>query len=289
MLPSSSEIKYFLEVSTALNISRAAERLGISQPSLSLAIQRLEESVGTDLLVRSKSGVKLTKAGEKFALQARTLIEEWERLKGVVSEDEEQISGRFTIGCHPSVALYSLQEFVPDLMSEYPALEIGFFHDLSRKVTESVISFRTDFGIVVNPVRHPDLVIKPLMKDEVTFWVGSEKTRLNDPKSEEAVIICDEELHQTQSLLKAVKKAKIPFKRVLASTNLEVIASLVSHGAGLGILPGRVATRIQSQGLKKAGPNLPVYHDEVCLVFRADAQKSKASKVIIDTIRTKLK
>src|SRR6187399_1079372 len=108
MLPSSSEIKYFLEVSTALNISRAAERLGISQPSLSLAIRRLEDTIGTDLLVRSKSGVKLTKAGERFALQARSLIEEWDKLKGSIHESEEKVSGRFIIGCHASVALYSL-------------------------------------------------------------------------------------------------------------------------------------------------------------------------------------
>src|SRR5688572_19143300 len=176
-----------------------------------------------------------------------------------------------------------------EIMTSYPELEIGFMHDLSRKVTESVISFRTDFGIVVNPVRHPDLVIKPLMKDEVTYWTGPSRTILNDTKSEESVLICDEELHQTQSLLKNARKSKVQFKRILASSNLEVIASLVSSGAGLGILPGRVATRIASQGLKKAGPGMPVFNDEICLIYRADAQKSKASKVIIDTIRAKLK
>ncbi len=287
MLPSSSEIKYFLEVSSALNISRAAERLGISQPSLSLAIRRLEDSLGSELLVRNKSGVKLTKAGEKFALQARMLIDEWEKLKNTIAGNEESVSGHFSIGCHPSVAMYSLPEFLTDLMSEFQELEISLFHDLSRKVTESVISFRTDFGIVVNPVRHPDLVIKSLISDQVTFWTGPERTDLNDIKSNNAILICDQELIQTQALLKNIKKMRT-FKRVLDSSNLEVVAALVACGAGVGILPGRVATRISAQGLKKV-PGLPVFNDEICLIYRADAQRSKASKVIIETIQKKLK
>jgi LysR family transcriptional regulator, cell division regulator len=289
VLPSSAEIRYFIEVASTLNISRASERLGISQPSLSIAIQRLEESLGTGLLVRTKAGVKLTKAGERFVLQARNLMEEWDRLRTVVAQDEEIVSGRFSIGCHPSVALYSLPSFLPELIIKYPDLEISLQHDLSRKITEGVVSFRIDFGIVVNPVRHPDLVIKRLMTDEVTFWVGPEKTSANDLKSEEAVLISDSDLLQTQSLLKGAKKTRFDFKRAITSSNLEVISALVHAGAGVGVLPERVAQRIPEYGLKRAGQGLPVFNDEICLIFRADAQRSKASKTVIEAIQSHLK
>ncbi|MEQ1877207.1 MAG: LysR family transcriptional regulator [Bdellovibrionia bacterium] len=288
-LPSSSEIKYFLEVASTLNISRAAERLGISQPSLSLAIQRLEDSVGTGLLVRGKSGVQLSQAGKKFALQARSLVEEWERLRNSVVEDEEKISARFTIGCHPSVALYTLPEFLPDLLNSYPGVEVTLTHDLSRRVTEGVVSFKIDFGIVVNPVKHPDLVIKKVLEDEVGFWTGPTKTEANNLKGENPVLICDGDLLQTQSLLKGVRKANLDFRRVLTSSNLEVVTALVSSGCGIGILPERVATCIPSQGLKKAGAGLPSFKDEICLIYRADAQRSQASKLIVEAIQRSLK
>src|SRR5688572_18174835 len=130
MLPTSYELKYFSEVAQTLNISRAAERLGISQPTLSLSIQKLESSVGVPLLLRNKSGVKLTKAGQKFVMQARHLLGEWDRIKEGTLRDEAQISGRYTIGCHPSVAIYSLPVFLPKLVQEYPALEFKLVHDL---------------------------------------------------------------------------------------------------------------------------------------------------------------
>lgn len=65
MIPSVAELTYFLEVSNSLNLSRASERLGISQPSLSLAIKRLEQTIGTSLFLRHKHGVSLTQAGKQ--------------------------------------------------------------------------------------------------------------------------------------------------------------------------------------------------------------------------------
>lgn len=286
-LPSSAEIKYFLEVANALNISRASERLGISQPSLSLAIRRLEDAMGASLLVRGKSGVQLTLAGKRFVAQARTLLEEWDRLRSVVMEDEERVSGRFCVGCHPSVGMYTLTKFLPRLLAEYPGIEVSLVHDLSRKITESVISFKVDFGVVVNPVKHPDLVIKKLLDDEVGFWTGPQRTAVNDFKSEDTVLICDADLLQTQALLK--KAGRLDISRRLTSSNLEVITSLVASGAGVGILPERVATRLPEQGLKKAGSGLPTYKDEVCLIYRADAQRSAASKVTIEAIQSAFK
>src|ERR1700744_1175921 len=104
MIPSPSELHYFIEVTNTLNVSRAAERLGISQPTLSLAIQRLEGSFGAPLLIRTKSGVRLTHAGQKLVAQARALLHEWDKIRDEARRDESEIRGRYVIGCHVSVA-----------------------------------------------------------------------------------------------------------------------------------------------------------------------------------------
>lgn len=284
MLPSPAELQYFLEVSNTLNVSRAAERLGISQPTLSLAVQRLEGVFGTQLLIRTKSGVRLTHAGQKLVAHARGLLDEWEKVRADALRDENEIRGRYVLGCHPSVALYSLPSFASKLLLDNPQLELKLVHDLSRKITEDVISFKLDFGIVVNPWQHPDLVIKPLCRDEVTLWVSKKTSPLQDPFSGQGILICDAELVQTQFIVKQLAKRGMHFGRTISSSNLEVITALVAGQAGVGVLPGRVATRLKALGLKPLDPDAPKFEDRICLVYRSDVQKSKASRRLAKVI-----
>lgn len=285
MNPNFSDITYFMEVAETLNVSRAAERLGITQPSLSSAIKRLEHSIGTELLIRNRTGVQLTKAGKELAAKGRLLILNWEQLRSEVSKRKNAICGEYVIGCHPSVGLYTLPHFLAELMQAHPDLEINLTHDLSRKITEGVISFEIDFGIVVNPFRHSDLVIKELCTDEVQFWTAKHSSPTQDIKSDQAILICDHELTQAQSLIADLQKEKIKFRRIIHSGNLEIIANLTAAGVGIGILPKRVATRITSYGLKPASPKMPVFKDKICLIYRADMQRTQAAQIIIKAIR----
>jgi DNA-binding transcriptional LysR family regulator len=282
MMPSASELKYFLEVANTLNMSRAAERLGISQPALTLAIKRLEESFGQPVLIRSKTGVRLTRSGTKLVGKARFLIEQWQRIRDEAAEDEAEVRGSYVLGCHPSVALYTLPAFVKALLKEHQGLEFKLVHDLSRNITEGVISSRIDFGLVINPVAHPDLVIKPLLDDEVTFWTTAKPSPLQDPKSDQAVLICDEGMVQANTLLKQLKKKGFNFRRVITSRNLEVITSLVASGAGIGILPARVAMKDKGLKLRPVDGKLPKFQDRCSLIYRADLPKTPSMRALVD-------
>jgi len=285
MLPSSSDLRYFLEVSNSLNISRAAERLGISQPSLSLSIKRIEGELGVPLLIRNKTGVTLTRAGKKFSLKARDLLQEWETIYTETSKAEEEITGNYSLGCHPSVALFSLPSIIPKLLAQNQTLNLTLIHGSSREITADVINLEIDFGIVVNPVQHPDLVIQTLCKDEVTLWVGKGKSKLQDPNSGEAVLLCNPDLVQTQSIRKQFQKSKLAFSRTITSSSLELLCSLVSVGAGVGIIPGRVAERVRSLGLKPLSGASPIFHDTISLIYRSDSQSSQASRNLSRQIR----
>lgn len=285
MLPSPSELTYFVEVASTLNISRAAERLGISQPSLSLAIKRLEDGLGVPLLVRGKSGVSLTRIGRIFANQARHLLLEWEKLRDEALKGETELSGRYVVGCHPAVALYTLPQVLPELIRKNPGLEITLIHGLSRQITDAVIGFRADFGLVINPIQHPELLIKLLDKDEVTLWTTPGESSVKDIASGDAVLICDEDLLQTQELQKQLRKKEWHFKRTITSSSLEVVTEMVASGAGIGILPGRVALRDPNKKLKVVA-GAPVFQDRICLIYRPDAQKSAASKILAQALQT---
>jgi DNA-binding transcriptional LysR family regulator len=123
---------------------------------------------------------------------------------------------------------------------------------------------------VVNPVRHPDLVIKPVAKDEFGFWTAKEANSVNRPDSPHPVLLCEPELLQAQHLL---RKLRQKFPRTVHSPSLEVIASLANSGAGIGLLPGRVAR--QWKNLKHL-PELPVFQDEIALLYRAENRRVAA-------------
>jgi LysR family transcriptional regulator, cell division regulator len=287
--PTYSDITYFLDVALTGNISRASERLGITQPSLSAAIKRLEESLGSTLFIRSRTGVQLTKAGLELQKKGRMLLLSWEQLKSDINKSESAITGEYIIGCHVSVALFSLSSFLPDLIQKHPDLNIKLTHDLSRKISERVISFEIDFGIVINPVRHPDLVIKELATDDVQFWTAAKPSSTQNLDPATGVLICDTNLIQSQKLLDELQKRNFGFKRMIQCNSLEVITDLTASGVGVGMLPTRVAKRIASQKLTPLSDRLPKFKDKICLIYRADAQKTKAGHTIIEAIKKSVK
>lgn len=277
MLPTNQELTYFIELAQTLNMSRSAEKLGVTQPTLTTSLKKLEHSLGTTLFVRSKSGIQLTKFGERFLIDAKELLERWKSLTVEVRKHEEEVQGQFSIGLHQSVAQYSLPLFLPNLLKNHSSLSFSFHHDLSRKITENIISYKFDFGLVINPVSHPDLVIRELCLDEVTFF------KHKDCKNTD-VLIYEPDMLQSQTLLRECKKRKIEFNRQVTSSSLEVIRGLVASGAGIGILPTRVAHFEKSHKLIEAFKQAPIFHDRLCLIYRQMGKKTKAQEVISQAI-----
>lgn len=273
--PNPWDLRYFQEIALTLNLSRAAERLGIGQPALSLALKRLEDSLQIKLFLRRNRGLVLTSAGHRLFRVSNQLLSDWEAIIAETKKSETELIGRFTMGCHPSVAIYCLRNVLKELYASYPGIEIQLSHGLSRVVCERVISGALDFAIVVNPVKHPDLVIYKITTDEVGFWRA--------PNGLKDVLIYNPELIQSQVLLKKMKK-KETFKRTIATENLEVIATLAAAGTGSAILPSRVVQAI-APSLRKLKDS-PVYFDEVTFVHRVDLPKSAAAACIIQAMKS---
>ena len=272
MLPSATDLKYFIEVSKVLNLSRSAERLGITQPTLTQSIRKLEHAVGTDLFIRSKSGMRLTRAGVKMVSKASDLLNLWENLRQEALNEEEEIKGRFKVGCHPSVGRYILPQFFQSIQKTAPAIEIDLVHDLSRKITEGVISFEVDLGFVINPVSHPDLVLKKLGEDTVTLF----KYKGSTPPP---IIFGDSGLNQTQEILKALRKTKLEHHNFVPCSNLEVIQAIGLAKVGYVILPERIAISGDAP-LVRVGDGMPEYKDQIFMAYRREVMKSKAGSLL---------
>lgn len=268
------DLQYFVEVCNTRNISRAAERLGITQPTLTQSIRRLEHAVGTSLLTRSKKGVELTHAGQKMRQQIQGIIHQWENLRASTRSSQNEVTGVIRFGAHVSVALYTLPHFLPDTIRKYPQLEVQLTHNLSRHLTDDVIHLRIDMGLVINPTPHPDLIIKKLAEDQVTFW---------GTKVKSDVLIYDPHLLQAQHLIQKIKKNKT-YSRSIHTSSLELATELACKGVGHAILPARVAQHHDRKLLHKIS-GAPSYTDEIALIYRVENKSLKIVEAFVDEVK----
>jgi DNA-binding transcriptional LysR family regulator len=277
VLPTAPDLKYFLMVAETLNIRRAAERLRLAQPSLSMAIKRVEDALGSPLFIRGKSGVRLTRTAQRFVPKARMLLEEWERICTEAAKDEAELRGRYVVGCPSDLALMIIPVFLPKLMHDHSALEIELQYGFSPHICEDVVSCRIDFGIVASPVMHPDLIIRPICHDEIRLWVsanGGHPTQ--DIKSDQAVLVYNPGI---MGLSRPVgPEGPIIFARTVKTANFHVVASLVKSGVGIGLLPGRIAAFYGKSEFRPLATEILHIPHEICLVYRVDMQRSSASR-----------
>ena len=272
MLPSPQDLQGFVQIVISKNITKAATVIGVTQPSLSQSLKRLEESVGEQLLIRSKSGVQLTKAGEKIYQNAKQLIEQWEQLKIEARQSRQEIKGTVKLGCHSSVGQYTLGLFLPRLLKKNPQIDFHLSHSLSRRVLDQLINYELDLALVINPVFHPDLRLHRLGKDKVRIWKAK--------NSNSDVLIFDPELMQAQHILKKLKQKKSSYSRFITSESLEVITQLCLEGAGAGIIPERVVKLYDVKKRLSFENSSPDYSDELFLASRVENRPIQTIEVV---------
>lgn len=256
-----TNIYYFSQLAKYQNITKAAESLGLSQPSLSLALKNLENETNTKLCIRHKKGIKLTPTGETLLLESKTVLDQLLQLKNKVQARPKEIIGNIKIGCHPSVGLYSLGLFLPKLLTDHPKLSINLTHDLSRNIVKKVLDFSVDIALAINPIPHPDLIIKPLTKDKIRLWESS------IIKKKHELILANTELNQSQTILRKLTKNNY---KVMHVDNLEVLTQLTISGLGIGILPEKNVAIFNKKNVLKKIRRSPIFIDELCLIYHVE-------------------
>lgn len=251
----------------------AAKLLGIGQPSLSESIQRLETDADRIFFYRSKSGIQLTPEGRVFLKSAQSVLLACRNLDRSLPEGAVFGNQEIVIGCHPTVAIYSLPSALAELKRKAPDFKVSLVHEQSRSIQAEVQRGRIDLGIVINPSYTPDLIIKNVGTDEVGIW--SDKS-----ESVHDTVICNPELIQTQLILKKWKKKP---KKIISTNSLELICLLTARQIGYGIIPGR-AVQISAPTLVKLNA-LPVHEDTIAIVYRPEFGKNLAEKLLIDALK----
>lgn len=299
-------------------MTAAAKSLHVSQPTLTVAMQNLEEQLKTTLFVRERSGVRLTATGEELLRHANdvfVMLERAEqRIKGLESEDE----GTFVIGCHESLGAYFLPDFMATFLRAHPKIELLISNESSAQVRESVLERKTQFGLVVNPHPHPDLVMVELFHDAMDVLVAEDAPPPSRPltslvadasnaepgdgeriswvdSADPAFIAAKHRLlagplifagrvTQCRELCDFLAAAGLLTTRKLVVGDLELAKSLALSGIGPALLPRRVAAYGHEGKLVRLHPKLPFIPDTISLLYRADMHRTKAAMRVKDDI-----
>jgi DNA-binding transcriptional LysR family regulator len=168
-------LRYFMAVAETGNLSRAAEKLFIAQPPLSVQVRQLEDEMGTPLFIRHPKGVRLTAAGEALVPEARHLLDRAAQLKTLVQG--AGIGGHLTLGYVPSASSTVLPELLDRLRGETPALNVELREMISSEQAEALVAGHIDAGIVRSQPHHPRLVVVAKMTDPFCLAMPSSEAQ----------------------------------------------------------------------------------------------------------------
>ncbi|MBP7844595.1 MAG: LysR family transcriptional regulator [Proteobacteria bacterium] len=278
------DLNYFIEAARSKNFSRAAEKLGITQPALSHSIKRVEALLKLKLFIRSKRGVELSATGQLLYREASTLLGVWNNLLSHLEDESKNPQGMIRLGCHAVVAQYLLPKFMAQFLAKYPKINFQIEHGLSRVMAERVFSSHLDIAIVVNPIRHQDFIIKEICNDRVSLW---RHKKLRDSK----LLMIEPSLKQTQSILKKLKVKRFQVDSILESSSLEFLAQMLLSKAGYAILPERVVDMLNSNEIEVV-EDAPVFYDKICAVYKPHFRSTERGRVftqnLLDFYKNKL-
>ena len=164
-------LHYFIATTEEQNVTRAAARLGISQPALSQQLKLLEKDLGTVLLERSKRGVSLTPTGQAFVPYARRVLHELREARTVLDELNGLKRGLLTIGIVQSVNINVMPMVVAEFGRRYPGVALNVFEYASDQVEPNLASGKLDVGVGFLWEDQTDFATEPLFREELVLVV----------------------------------------------------------------------------------------------------------------------
>ncbi len=171
------QLTYLVALDTYRQFGLAAEKSHVSQPALSVQVQKLEEELGVLLFDRTQRGAEPTAVGTKVIAQARLVLREAQLLRELVQEEQGDVVGELRLGVIPTLAPYLVPRFLVALTTAYPALRIRIEELRSEDIMQQLKEHRLDVGLLVTPLDDRQLQELPLL-DEPFLVLASETHEL---------------------------------------------------------------------------------------------------------------
>ena len=238
-----NELRYLVAVAQERNFGRAAQKCFVSQPALSVAIQKLEEELGTQVFERGKSEITVTPVGERIVEQAQRVLEESSRIREIAQSGRNQLFGPLSLGVIYTVAPYLLPDLIPALHERAPQMPLDIEENLTENLEQGLKSGRLDIAIVALPFAPPGVVTEFLYEEPFQVvvpsehkWAKRKSVQAAELAGENTILLNVGHCFRDQ-VLDSCPELNRADAHVPRTNSLETIRNMVASGLGISVLP----------------------------------------------------
>lgn len=293
-----SEFRYIVAVAKELHFGRAAERCFVSQPTLSVAVKKIEDELGVTLFERHQHEISITPIGESIVKQAELILNETNNLKEIAKQNKDELKGDLKLGVIYTIGPYLLPKLIPVISKKAPDLSLIIEEDFTNNLIPKLKAGEVDIIILSNPLDEAGVTTEILYKEpfHVALPSGHALTKKKKLKA-------DDLLNDTMLLLKAgncfreqivelcpscvnpLEKDR-EIQKTLESSSIETIRQMVAAGVGITILPAlSIEAQTGLKGMLEYRPfNNPVPYREIIIAYRKSFPRKKAIDLIKESI-----
>jgi DNA-binding transcriptional LysR family regulator len=242
MLP---QIEAFLEVARRQNLSRAAEALFVSQPTLTARLQSLEAALGEQLFVRTRRGMRLTEAGDAFLPYAEHAVAALADGRERLSELRRGEAGRLVLGAPPTVSTYTLPALLARFSAAHPGVRLAVKTGTSEEILDMVLHDQVQLGII-RALANQEIETIPLFTDTLVLIAGpghrlarsspGRQARMADLAGE-VLVLFGRSSSYLEFTTATFRQAGVLPGSVLELDNIEAAKKMVERGLGVSLVP----------------------------------------------------
>ncbi len=253
-----TELRYAVALGEAGNFRKAAGQCNVSQPTLSIAIKKLEEELGISLFERSRHRVNATPIGERFIEQAKTVLQETRNLSSLAELGKDPLGAMLSVGAIYTIGPYLFPRLVSRLQQLAPSMPLFIEESYTATLREKLCSGALDAVFIALPFEEPDVVTRPVYQEPFVVLLPAEhplsREKLIDPSSlaDHRVLLLgeghcfrDQVLEACPGLDDSIKADYNKGQAMLEGGSLETIKHMVASGLGITVLPRSAALMMQ--------------------------------------------
>ena len=295
-----TELRYIVALHQTGHFGKAAERCHVSQPTLSIAIKKLEDELNVALFERTRNQVRTTPTGQQIVAQAQTVLEQAHRIKELAEVGRDPLGSRLSVGAIYTVGPYLFPCFVPGLQRLAPQMPLYIEESYTAVLREKLRAGELDAIIIALPFNEPDVVTQQLYEEPfVVVMPGTHplaKREAITPKmlEKETVMLLGEGhcfreqvLSACPGLKRSITHADAQLQSVVEGSSLETLKHMVASNLGITVLPlSAAAVGPYGSGTLVTRPFVePQPVRTVALAWRASFPRHKAIDVVSQAIR----
>ena len=287
-----TQLEYIVALDTHRHFVLASEKCFVTQPTLSMQVQKQEEELGVKIFDRTKQPVMPTAMGERIIAQARLVLREAGRIQQLIDEEKDVMTGELRVGIIPTLAPYLLPPLFKRMREKYPQLNLIIRETITEEIVQELKQNRLDCGLVVTPLKDAAIKESVLFYEELFVYV-SRKNALYDKRyvlpseidPDKLWLLEEGHCFRSQILnLCELRRSKDDHFRY-ETGNIETLKRMVDKSDGLTILPELAVMEFNKNQLKLVKQiKEPRPAREVSLVTHRDHLKTK----LIETLKAEV-